>query len=203
MIIEDMSNEFLVMLLQTDLDPEIFETVVYRFLPMYVKCLSKYRIQRFDLDDYIQEGRIALYTAIQKYELTRESYFAPYFQTIYQNQISNIARKQRAQRRGGNQPELSLLVKTKDQEFDILETIEDNKFIKPSDSLYLKERSEVYLSSLSKLEREVLQYYMMGYSKVDITQCLDLTKTQVQSAIDRCRKKMYKYMAEVDDSQDA
>ena len=54
----------------------------------------------------------------------------------------------------------------------------------------LKEVHNLFIDSLSSLERKVFFNYQKGDSVREIAKQLVISETQVQSAYDRCRKKL-------------
>ena len=64
---------------------EQYEALIYRWVKPFIGS--------YDIDDLLQEGRMALWTAIQKYDKNRGS-FIPYIHTCVRNHIINTVTRQ-------------------------------------------------------------------------------------------------------------
>ena len=75
-------------------------------------------------------------------------------------------------------------------EINLLDQIENHYHISAQDMIELKEVHNLFIDSLSSLERKVFFNYQKGDSVREIAKQLVISETQVQSAYDRCRKKL-------------
>ena len=159
MRLDYLSNEELVVMLQAEFDDEAFNELFYRFTPLYRKCFRQYPIMGFELDDYFQEGRIALMLVIEHYDIKGKYYVASYFARVYENRLINYLRKLMAKKREQQLNLLSLnepvsLVDGKNEVY----TYGDLLFEEGPDTLewvIAKDTLEQLIEDLSELEKMV------------------------------------------------
>lgn len=195
MRLDYLSNEELVVMLQAEFDDEAFNELFYRFTPLYRKCFRQYPIMGFELDDYFQEGRIALMLVIEHYDVKGKYYVASYFARIYENCLINYLRKLMAKKREQQLNLLSLnepvsLVDGKNEVY----TYGDLLFEEGPDTLewvIAKDALEQLIEDLSELEKMVFIYRMMeeDNSVSNIAKKMNEDRRVIENALARCRKK--------------
>ncbi|HJF16079.1 MAG TPA: sigma-70 family RNA polymerase sigma factor [Globicatella sulfidifaciens] len=195
MRLDYLSNEELVVMLQAEFDDEAFNELFYRFTPLYRKCFRQYPIMGFELDDYFQEGRIALMLVIEHYDIKGKYYVASYFARIYENRLINYLRKLMAKKREQQLNLLSLnepvsLVDGKNEVY----TYGDLLFEEGPDTLewvIAKDTLEQLIEDLSELEKMVFIYRMMeeDNSVSNIAKKMNEDRRVIENALARCRKK--------------
>ena len=195
MRLDYLSNEELVVMLQAEFDDEAFNELFYRFTPLYRKCFRQYPIMGFELDDYFQEGRIALMLVIEHYDVKGKYYVASYFARIYENRLINYLRKLMAKKREQQLNLLSLnepvsLVDGKNEVY----TYGDLLFEEGPDTLewvIAKDALEQLIEDLSELEKMVFIYRMMeeDNSVSNIAKKMNEDRREIENALARCRKK--------------
>ncbi|HJF32460.1 MAG TPA: sigma-70 family RNA polymerase sigma factor, partial [Sporosarcina psychrophila] len=143
-------------------------------------------------EDYYQEGQIIMLEAIDMYDPAKQHRFSGFFKLLYKNRIINLCRADQAYKRGGGVRELSLEYQSNksQSEINLLDQIENHYHISAQDMIELKEVHNLFIDSLSSLERKVFFNYQKGDSVREIAKQLVISETQVQSAYDRCRKKL-------------
>lgn len=195
MRLDYLSNEELVVMLQAEFDDEAFNELFYRFTPLYRKCFRQYPIMGFELDDYFQEGRIALMLVIEHYDIKGKYYVASYFAKVYENRLINYLRKLMAKKREQQLNLLSLnepvsLVDGKNEVY----TYGDLLFEEGPDTLewvIAKDTLEQLIEDLSELEKMVFIYRMMeeDNSVSNIAKKMNEDRRVIENALARCRKK--------------
>ncbi|MDT2768446.1 MULTISPECIES: sigma-70 family RNA polymerase sigma factor [Globicatella] len=195
MRLDYLSNEELVVMLQAEFDDEAFNELFYRFTPLYRKCFRQYPIMGFELDDYFQEGRIALMLVIEHYDIKGKYYVASYFARVYENRLINYLRKLMAKKREQQLNLLSLnepvsLVDGKNEVY----TYGDLLFEEGPDTLewvIAKDTLEQLIEDLSELEKMVFIYRMMeeDNSVSNIAKKMNEDRRVIENALARCRKK--------------
>lgn len=195
MRLDYLSNEELVVMLQAEFDDEAFNELFYRFTPLYRKCFRQYPIMGFELDDYFQEGRIALMLVIEHYDIKGKYYVASYFARIYENRLINYLRKLMAKKREQQLNLLSLnepvsLVDGKNEVY----TYGDLLFEEGPDTLewvIAKDTLEQLIEDLSELEKMVFIYRMTeeDNSVPNIAKKMNEDRRVIENALARCRKK--------------
>ncbi len=195
MRLDYLSNEELVVMLQAEFDDEAFNELFYRFTPLYRKCFRQYPIMGFELDDYFQEGRIALMLVIEHYDIKGKYYVASYFARVYENRLINYLRKLMAKKREQQLNLLSLnepvsLVAGKNEVY----TYGDLLFEEGPDTLewvIAKDTLEQIIEDLSELEKMVFIYRMTeeDNSVPNIAKKMNEDRRVIENALARCRKK--------------
>lgn len=191
------TNEELVLYLQQILDEDVFEQLFNRFVPLFIKSSQIYSIKGFEVDDYLQEGRIALYHAIPKFQPSRMTHFARFIQLVYKNHIYNLIRSDRAQKRGGNIKEVSFEFHYATPHHDEngangLNYLEQSQHLTPEDWTVVRERTRYYFTQLSQLELQVFRYFLSLNDLELVAERLKLPLHRVKNAYDRCRQKLKK-----------
>lgn len=190
---DKMRIEELVEYIREDKDSEAFENLFKRFENLIYKFYGMYAIHCYDLDDFMQEGRMVLLTTIHQFNPTLQAYFAPYYKVNLRNHLINLCKRECAEKRGGGQRELYFLdLSVGEETIDYLSNIPDPSIHSCDDSLVYRECSDYYFSGLSRFERNVLQYHLSGYSRKEISSIMSLTQLQIRNAMDRSRKKIRK-----------
>lgn len=195
MRLDYLSNEELVVMLQAEFDDEAFNELFYRFTPLYRKCFRQYPIMGFELDDYFQEGRIALMLVIEHYDIKGKYYVASYFARVYENRLINYLRKLMAKKREQQLNLLSLnepvsLVDGKNEVY----TYGDLLFEEGPDTVewvIAKDTLEQLIEDLSELEKMVFIYRMTeeDNSVPNIAKKMNEDRRVIENALARCRKK--------------
>ena len=187
-----MTIEALVVGLKKEFNTDVFEHIVNRYVPLYKSCFNQIKVPNYDLEDYYQEGQIIMLEAIDMYDPAKQHRFSGFFKLLYKNRIINLCRADQAYKRGGGIRELSLEYQSNksQSEINLLDQIENHYHISAQDMIELKEVHNLFIDSLSSLERKVFFNYQKGDSVREIAKQLVISETQVQSAYDRCRKKL-------------
>lgn len=187
-----MTIEALVVGLKKEFNTDVFEHIVNRYVPLYKNCFNQIKVPNYDLEDYYQEGQIIMLEAIDMYDPAKQHRFSGFFKLLYKNRIINLCRADQAYKRGGGIRELPLEYNSNKNhnEISVLDQIENHYHISAQDMIELKEVHNLFIDSLSSLERKVFFNYQKGDSVREIAKQLVISETQVQSAYDRCRKKL-------------
>lgn len=192
-----MTNEVLIMMLQKKFKEDIFEQIFNRFKPLYLKLYGKNYVPELEKDDYFQEGRIVLLDAISLFDITKTKYFAPFYQVLYKNHMFNIIRRLSAEKRGGTKTTYSLkMFNSQDNgvDFTLLDVMEDDNTLPPYKSVEIRESLSHYVTSLSDFEKLIFAAYLKGMSRKAIAVKYQMSYSQVQSAIERCRDKLKRHL---------
>ena len=187
-----MTIEALVVGLKKEFNTDVFEHIVNRYVPLYKSCFNQIKVPNYDLEDYYQEAQIIMLEAIDMYDPAKQHRFSGFFKLLYKNRIINLCRADQAYKRGGGIRELSLEYQSNksQSEINLLDQIENHYHISAQEMIELKEVHNLFIDSLSSLERKVFFNYQKGDSVREIAKQLVISETQVQSAYDRCRKKL-------------
>lgn len=194
---EKQTDEKLVASLQKEYNEEIFGHLVRRYMPLFKKSLRLASPwSEYELDDFFQEGQIAMHEAVMTYNPQKSEFFSGYFRTVYDNHMANLYRKDSALKRGGGIQEISIYYKNSQSqdEQNLLDTFDLGR-VMPTDQIFeIREVNYEFFSVLSKLELEVIICNLLGMPKEDVAKKLKLKESQIQSAYERSRNKMRKLL---------
>ena len=149
-----------------------------------------------DVEDLIQEGMIGLYKAIQNYSKDKNASFKTFASLCIKHQIQTAVKIASAEK---NKILSSAIPITEQNDFDDDDDNENEIIIpssQPSPDIQVieKERQQELLNkinmSLSKLERQVLNLYLQGYSYNEIANLSNISKKSIDNALTRIKNKL-------------
>ncbi|MBQ1521024.1 MAG: RNA polymerase sporulation sigma factor SigH [Clostridia bacterium] len=153
-----------------------------------------------DRDDLIQEGMIGLFKAIRDYNFEKNDSFRPFAEICIVRQIlTAIKQATRFKHLPLNKYEsLYSTVYDEDSENQLMDVISISSALDPEE-LYIKQElsrsvEEAVNSSLTPLERAVLECFLDGLSYSEIASELDHSVKSVDNALQRIRKKLEKIL---------
>lgn len=137
-----------------------------------------------DRDDLIQEGMIGLFKAINNFDGDKYDNFTAFAIKVIENEIISAIRRASS----NNQQLLSDSILFGDDEVLFSDELSPENF-------FISEESTVELSreinnKLSKFERTVVDYYLKGYSYIDIAGMLNTSNKSIDNALSRIKKKL-------------
>ncbi len=163
------------------------EQLALRYSRLVRICARPFFLIGGDSEDLIQEGMVGLLMAIRTYEPQRGSSFRTYAEICIRNRIRSAVR---AASRDKHSP-LNTSVPLEDP---LLPTAGAEGQTDP-EQLYIRRenlqewREQVYVC-LSRLERQVLERYLEGFSYAEIATQLNRPAKSVDNAIQRIRRKL-------------
>lgn len=164
-------------------DKYAVDKILRNYRNLVTSVARKYIIVGVDQDDLGQSGMIGLYSAIINFDPSRGATFKTYAYKLIKNEILSEIKHSKT----GN---IELL---KDVEFcDSFDGFSEN--VSP-ESDFVEEESynellENLLENLSELEKNVLKYYLDGYSNSDIASQMGKNYKKVDNALMRAKKKI-------------
>ncbi|MFD1393491.1 sigma-70 family RNA polymerase sigma factor [Lacticaseibacillus jixianensis] len=145
-----MTPEELAMIRQAATDSDLFAQVFEQYKPMVLTVIKAYYIRDFALDDWLQEARIAMLKAINRYDGSAGSKFGPFFRMVLLSHVHSLLRRHLAQKRSADATAVVMANPGAilPPSFASGQRIEDNMVL----------RSELagYVASLSPMERRGL-----------------------------------------------
>ena len=178
-------------------DQNALSDLIAIYEPEIKKITSKYFLPRTDYEDLIQEGRIAVFKALQSYDMFSNIPFLHFVRMVIKRKVIDSLRFYTRQKHLNFNDSLSLHhhVEGMDESFvDFILDEESNpeKKIIESESmrLLMKDLKEKF----SSLESQVFQlYFIKGYKQREIVQLLEVSPKTLDNAIQRVRRKSIKY----------
>lgn len=179
-------DEKLVELAQTK-DVYAINELLDRYKKVVKKIARHYFLLGGDSEDLIQEGTIAVFRAMETYK--SESPFYPYVYQCIKNGIISLVRRSAA----GAASEVPLASAINDGyalfDDEVAATCDYDPEINFINSEAEKELTVKLKKELSKLEYEILNLYLEGYSYSEIAQKLSKNEKSVDNALQRIKKK--------------
>lgn len=162
------------------------QVLINRYMPYVISVASKYKVSGFDTEDFIQEGIMAIFSAVKKFDGEKASFKT--FVCICINRAIASA----LSRAVGNAKHIPEGMITPIDEIELELTDMSN----PESILIEKESfndlEHTIKSELSDFEYKVLCEFLNGKSYTDIAQSLSVTAKSVDNALRRIRSKIKK-----------
>ena len=170
-------------------DQSAFEVLLQRFSPLIKSYAYKYNIFSADNDDYIQEGFIALMSAVNSYSTDKNIPFSAYASQCVRNRLIDVNRHY-SSNKGRTLNDYAELDEISEADiFDIDATNPERIFIERERAydLYKSVRS-----TFSPLEYQVFVERLNGKHYSEIAQKCNISCKAVDNAVQRIRKKLMK-----------
>ncbi|WP_412988711.1 sigma-70 family RNA polymerase sigma factor [Pediococcus siamensis] len=168
-------------------DSASFERLFHQYAPIVIHIQKKYFLRGYDLDDWLQEGRIIFFNTIANYDPHRHITLGKYFRTNFQNRVYSLIRREMAFKRRSNLFCNSLeAMKDDGSEYERLFM---TKHGGPHELAVLKEDCRQYQAELSDFEAQVSHYFFSGKRPAEIAELLACEESRIANAISRCRSK--------------
>lgn len=180
---ENFSDNELVALINRG-EYKYLQLLINRYMPLVISIASRYNASGFDTEDFIQEGTLAIFSAVKTYN--QEKALFKTFVTLCINRAMSSALS-RVSGAAKHIPE-SLISPIDEIELSDLNNPE---------SIFIEKESYNDLEStikheLSDFEYQVLCEFLSGKSYADIADSLNVTAKSVDNALRRIRSKIKK-----------
>ena len=160
------------------------QLLINRYMPYVIRVASHYKIGGFDTEDFIQEGLLAIFSAVKTYDAQKASFKT--FVTLCINRAMSSALS-RASGAGKHIPDGLI------SSIDEVELLDVNN---PENILIEKENfsdfEHTIRKNLSDFEYQVLCEFLSGKSYADIATSLSVSAKSVDNALKRVRQKIKK-----------
>ena len=179
-------------------DEEAYSHIMTRYRNFVYAKAKTYYIKGADREDLIQEGMIGLYKAVQDFK-PEVSGFAAFAKVCVLRQIITAVRNST---RNKHMPLNTYISIDRDlEENDYIMDIPDETPSANPESMLIDNENVLGIEykinqNLSKLELEVLSFYLDGLSYQDIAAKMGKSQKTVDNAIQRIRKKIKKILSE-------
>jgi RNA polymerase sporulation-specific sigma factor len=158
-----------------------FQALLERYLPVIRSRANRYAaVVGQDVEDFIQEGMLALVRAVRGFDEASGFLFKTYAVTCINNSMASAIKKHMR-----NFVAELPLEETGDDARDTMQP--EDMFIEQEDSAKLLWQIQ---SLLSDFEREVLRHYLRGQSYQEIGVALAAAPKAVDNALQRVRRKL-------------
>ena len=141
-------------------------------------------------DDLIQEGMIGLFKAVRDYQPDRDAAFQTFASICVDRQIYNAIQSSNRQK---HQP-LNSYISLSEQDGENEEHLGDNWGENPEsiiiDQENVQDLEQEITATLSPMENQVLEYYLVGNGYGEIAQIMGKTPKSIDNALQRIRIKI-------------
>ncbi len=143
-----------------------------------------------DNDDLLQEGMIGLFNAINTYNAKNQ--FSTYAYRCIKNSVLTAINKSNCNK---NKPLNNFISLSGTDDDDVDKNLFFSDLKHNPEETFIKQEAEIELvnkikDTLSKLEGEILDLYLKGYSYQDIAEKSNKNAKSIDNAIQRIRKKL-------------
>lgn len=178
------------------------EYILNKYEQIVHKKANGYFLMGSDRDDVVQEGRIGLFKAIADYDKNKKSSFRSFAELCITRQIITSVKSATRLKHLPLNSYVSIYkpVHEEEETRTLLEMLNDEANIDPLEQIVNKENSKsiknAIMKALTKLEWDVLSYYMHGYTYEEIAYKLNRHEKSIDNALQRVRRKVGELMKE-------
>lgn len=166
-----------------------FEELFRKYRPIVEILHKKYYLRDYDLDDWLQEGRIVFNKCLKTYDQDKGTTLGILFKRSFENRICSLLRAQHAQKRKAQVDACSLEEKLSQEGNRFL--TDHNRCAETAETyLFVNESLAAYPKNLSSLERMVIMNYLKGLELDQIAALEKLPYEKIKSAFSRGRTKL-------------
>lgn len=168
------------------------EILLYKYRPLIVNIAKKYQPKdgSFDLNDLIQEGMLALNSAITNYNDSKNANFGTFAKLCIERRIVNYIR---SFKRDKNKV-LNEAISYNLEEDNSMDRYLADKSLEPLTMVTNLEDDKLLVEQinkdLTKLEQDVFNLKLKGYDYKEIALKLDKTPKAIDNAIQRIKNKI-------------
>ena len=175
-------------------DKQAMEHIIVRYKNCVYKNTAKFYMIGYDKDDIIQEGLIALHSAVVNYK-EGDASFKTFATLCINRRIVSMLKSTKRQKNIPLNSSLSLDNAYSDDGSNFLiDTIEDAQKENPEFIVIgkesVKEYEEMIKRVLSKLEYDVFNLHIIGKSYKEISDALGKDTKAIDNAVQRIKKKL-------------
>lgn len=179
-------------------DSAAMDCLLNKYSPLVKKISGRYFLIGADHEDLVQEGMIGLFKAVRDYSPDKSASFRSFSELCVTRQILTAIKNATRQKHAPLNSYVSLDGPVYDDGYDVtlMDVIGRSSAVNPEDIVISRERFDAIGSRigkfLSKLECEVLLYYLRGESYADIASRLGKDPKSIDNALQRIRRKFEK-----------
>ena len=183
------SDEELVLIAKSGCD-NAFDLLFERYAHVLKMRAMRYsKVVKSDTEDFVQEGMLALFRAVKSFDVNLGTQFKTYAAACINNSMASAVKKhlKTTEKTGVS---IDFIGEEK-----LAENSPSSSAVMPAEDIYIeREHSELLAlqinSLLSNFERQVLKFYLRGYSYLQIAELLSTTTKAVDNALQRVRRKL-------------
>lgn len=172
---------------------ELMDFILEKYKPLVRKKTNAMYLIGGENEDLIQEGMIGLFKAVRDFQLDKESSFFTFANLCINRQLYSALE---ASNRKKHQPLNSYIsFSMEEDELGVsLEEVLVNDSESPEELMIEQEKyvefQKQLRENLSKMEKEVLNYYLNGHNYIQIGEIMGKSPKSIDNALQRIRQKI-------------
>ena len=175
---------------------DAFESIFKKYVPVVLRQKRRYYLRYYELDDWLQEGRIVCHQSIANFDEAQNVTFGLFFKINFERWVVSALRFQEAQKRQIYRYTDSLenQIELHGEGFNPAE--EDHRAGTSLEYIFVRETLENFSVSLSKFEKEVYRCILEGKDISQIAKELDVPEKKVICGYSRLKRKLKDQIAQ-------
>ena len=175
-------------------DERIMDYILDKYKPLVRKRANTMYLIGGDTDDLIQEGMIGLFKAIRDYEEAKEVSFYPFAELCINRQIYTAVEASNRKKHAPLNSYVSLYSGTNEDGVVLADSLTTSIMENPEQMMIEQENLVQFMEQLkerlSKMERQVVDYYLAGLNYVQIAEQMGKTPKAIDNALQRIKTKI-------------
>lgn len=175
-------------------DERIMDYILDKYKPLVRKRANTMYLIGGDTDDLIQEGMIGLFKAIRDYEGEKESSFYHFAELCINRQIYTAVEASNRKKHAPLNSYVSLYSGTNEDGVVLADSLMTSIMENPEQMMIEQENLTQFMEQLkqrlSKMERQVVDYYLAGLNYVQIAEQMGKTPKAIDNALQRIKAKI-------------
>ena len=176
-------------------DTKIMDFILDKYKPLVRKKANAMYLIGGDTDDLIQEGMIGLFKAIRDFSKEKESSFYHFAELCISRQIYTAVEASNRKKHAPLNTYISLYSGTNEDGVVLADSLMAGLEENPEQMMIDQENMALFWEQLkeclSKLEREVLDYYLAGLNYQQIAEQMEKSPKSIDNALHRIKEKLY------------
>lgn len=175
-------------------DERIMDYILDKYKPLVRKRANTMYLIGGDTDDLIQEGMIGLFKAIRDYEEEKETSFYHFAELCINRQIYTAVEASNRKKHAPLNSYISLYSGTNEDGVVLADSLTTSITVNPEQMMIEQESLAQFMEQLkerlSKMERQVVDYYLAGLNYVQIAEQMGKTPKAIDNALQRIKTKI-------------
>lgn len=172
----------------------IMDYILDKYKPLVRKRANTMYLIGGDTDDLIQEGMIGLFKAIRDYEEEKETSFYHFAELCVNRQIYTAVEASNRKKHAPLNSYVSLYSGTNEDGVVLADSLTTSIMENPEQMMIEQENFVQFMEQLkerlSKMERQVVDYYLAGLNYVQIAEEMGKTPKAIDNALQRIKIKV-------------
>lgn len=175
-------------------DDKIMEFILDKYKPLVRKKANAMYLIGGDTDDLIQEGMIGLFKAIRDYNKEKESSFYHFAELCISRQIYTVVEASNRKKHAPLNSYVSLYSGTNEDGVVLADSLTTSAMENPEQMMIDQENLVLFMEHLkdrlSKMEGQVLDFYLAGLNYQQIAEEMGKSPKAIDNALQRIKAKV-------------